>query len=327
MKKYLILIGSIISFSILFISKPANALDLHLNKVGNPNIVCYYSNTNYTDTHNNQCTWESLNQSETVHSIRNIFVYDNNANVSTKEGEFVRVLLTMRDNHMPTNSSVRIAKLDVQGYQLVEATSSQLTQASNVYTNSNTGESIIDEHSYIYPGMGTVLLTLTYQCTTSGGCNNTFSIAPITGTFAAFGSYGTPQGGTLQVLSLQYLSQNASPEEAEQNVYDQQKEDDQQQKENADQSADTAQDEVGGWFSWLTDPIEGFIEPFLPNSTTTCETLPTVSDWLNQPSNTQYCQVFPSKVINVITPFVYLFVGALAIKICLKLIRHLQGGD
>lgn len=327
MKKYLIIGSLIFSFFTLFNIKPANALDLHLDKVGNPNIVCYYSSTNFTDTQNNQCTWESLNQAETVHSIRNIFIYDNGANVSTKEGDFVRVLLTMRDNYMPTNTSVRLAKLDVQGYQLVEATSSQLSQASNVYTNSNTGESIIDEHSYIYPGMGTVLLSLTYQCTTSGGCSSTFSIAPTTGTFAVFGSYGTPQGGTLQVLSLQYLTQSATAQEVEQDIYDQQKEDDQAQKEDADQSASSAESDVGGWFSWLTNPIEGFIEPFLPNSTTTCETLPTVSDWLNQPSGTKYCQVFPNKVINVITPFVYLFVGALAIKICLKLIRHLQGGD
>lgn len=326
MKKFLILIGSIISFSALFFISPAKALDLHQDRVGNPNIVCYYGNGSYTNTHNDRCTFNNLD--DIAHAVRNIYVYDNNAYPSVDENGIIQLIIVMRDNTLYNPTSYRFADLSVNGYDLIDVQTSQIGGGYREILNYSPDPTNIGQINGSN-GLSTTFLQLSYQCTTAGGCNNEFSISnPQTGVLLSFDQTNQPTyGGTIQVVSMQYLSQNATAQEVEQDIYDQQKEDDQQQKEDADQSADTAQDEVGGWFSWLTNPIEGFIEPFLPNSTTTCETLPTVSDWLNQPSNTQYCQVFPSKVINVITPFVYLFVGALAIKICLKLIKHLQGGD
>lgn len=324
MKKFLI-IGSIISFFTLFISQPANALELHLNKVGSPNITCYYSNGTYTSNGTDRCTFNDLNS--IGHGVRNIFIYDNGGFPEVAEGDILHILLSMRDNTLYNPTSYRFADLTASGYDLIDIQANQVGGGYREILNYSDVSSIGSINGS--NGLSTTILKLSYQCTTTGGCNNEFSISnPQKGTLISFDQTNQPTyGGTIQVVSMQYLSQNATAQEVEQDIYDQQKEDDQAQKEDADQSASTAESDVGGWFSWLTNPIEGFIEPFLPNSTTTCETLPTVSDWLNQPSGTQYCQVFPNKVINVITPFVYLFVGALAIKICLKLIRHLQGGD
>ena len=319
MVRYKVLASLIVSAIVLLLPKSASAIETQLTSVGNPNIVCFYLNGTYNDTHNDRCTFDT--STGIGNGIRYIYVYDNNRNISVSEGEVVEILYTMRSNQIPSNIAYRFADISAPGYELIDFEVNQVGGSQVSYHDNPTTNVISTDFSY--GGLSSVFSKFTYQCTTKGGCKGPFSLAPTTGTFLSFSQFGSPgQGGTVQVTSINYLQLVDTNSESE--VADKELEG-QDNIEGQDTSGNN-QGVSDDNYSSLLDIFSGFITAITNVSGGSC-TISLNTDFANL-GEVDLCTYDPPSYIQIIGSIILilLFVplSMALIKRILKTIQELQ---